>query len=206
MKRPRVIAITGGIGSGKSVVSHVVEAMGYDVYDCDREAKMLMDSSDSIKHDISTRIAPECIHDGAIDRGALAEIVFTDSDKLDTLNAIVHAAVREHLSGWIDSHPDDSTCFVETAILYQSGLDAMVDEVWEVDAPDELRIERVMRRNNMSREKVEDRLRAQKSYVPARLHDVRHLINNDGDTAILPRIEQLLRADGEFRGRYNEKI
>lgn len=199
MKRARVIAITGGIGSGKSVVSRIVEAMGYDVYDCDREAKMLMDASERIKHDISTRIAAECIRDGAIDRAALAAIVFTDSGKLDTLNAIVHAAVREHLNGWIGHHPAGNTCFVETAILYQSGLDAMVDEVWEVDAPDELRIQRVMRRNNMSRDKVEDRLRAQNSYVPTRLHNVRHLIDNDGDTAILPRIEELLRVAGELR-------
>ncbi|MDE6394102.1 MAG: dephospho-CoA kinase [Duncaniella sp.] len=195
MNNPRVIAITGGIGSGKSVVSRIVEVMGYDVYDCDREAKILMDSSERIKHDISTRIAAECIRDGAIDRVALAEIVFSDSDKLDTLNAIVHAAVREHLSGWIGSHPDASTCFVETAILYQSGLDAMVDEVWEVDAPDELRIQRVMRRNNMPREKVEDRVHAQNSYVPVRLHDVRRLIVNDGDTAVLPRVEDLLRTE-----------
>lgn len=192
MRKPHVIAITGGIGSGKSVVSHVVEVMGYDVYDCDREAKLLMDSSDRIKHDISVEIAPECICQGQIDRPKLAEIVFNDAEKLERLNAIVHAAVREHLSGWISDHSDDSKCFVETAILYQSGLDTMVDEVWEVDAPDELRIQRVMRRNNLSREKVEDRLRVQNSYVPDHVHSIRHLIDNDGDTPILPRIEQLL--------------
>ena len=71
----------------------------------------------------------------------------------------------------------------------------MVDEVWEVDAPDELRIQRVMHRNNMLREKVEDRLRAQNSYVPDRTHSTRHLIVNDGDSPILPRIEQLLCAE-----------
>ena len=195
MKRMRIIAITGGIGSGKSVVSRVVEAMGYDVYDCDREAKSLMDSSDSIKHDISTMIDATCICDGAIDRKALANIVFSDNEKLDRLNAIVHSAVRQHLATWIDHRLSKGICFVETAILYQSGLDAMVSEVWEVDAPDEMRIMRVMRRNNLSRTEVEARIHSQDSYIPDRRHNICHIINNDGDTPVLPRIELLLSAE-----------
>lgn len=204
MKKPRVIAITGGIGSGKSVISRIVEAMGYSVYDSDREAKLLMDASDSIKSDIADKVDSSCIKNGIIDRTVLAGIVFSDTDKLNTLNSIVHAAVRKHLAEWIGHQA--GTCFVETAILYQSGLDVMVDEVWEVDAPDEVRIQRVMRRNNLSREKVEERLRAQDSYIPPRLHDIRHRIDNDGDTAVLPRIEHLLLSVKDSVGHNGEKI
>ena len=78
--------------------------------------------------------------------------------------------------------------------------------MWEVDAPDEVRIQRVMRRNNLSREKVEERLRAQDSYIPSRLHDIRHRIDNDGDTAVLPRIEHLLLSVKDSVGHNGEKI
>ena len=82
--------------------------------------------------------------------------------------------------------------FVETAILYQSHLDKMVDEVWEVHAPEELRVNRVMLRNGLDREKVMARIDAQKSYNPARRHAVVHEIVNDGSVPVLPQVEKLL--------------
>ena len=94
------IAICGGIGSGKSIVSRILTVLGFDVYDCDREAKRLMDADDAIKDAIAREIAGECIVDGTIDRPRLAGIVFSDSVKLEALNAIVHAAVRRHLAAW----------------------------------------------------------------------------------------------------------
>ncbi|WP_302062698.1 dephospho-CoA kinase [uncultured Duncaniella sp.] len=189
----RLIAITGGIGSGKSVVSRIVSAMGYPVYDCDTQARRLMDRSDSIKSAIAELIAPSCIINGEIDRAALSAEVFSSAEKLECLNGIVHGAVREHLAMW-SSHPDRATGirFVETAILYQSGLDTMVDEVWQVDAPEELRIQRVMARNAMSRSQVTDRIKSQDSYIPAILHRRTRLIINDGDAAVLPQVERLI--------------
>lgn len=190
--RPYIIAIAGGIGSGKSVVSHIVSAMGYPVYDCDSRAKWLMDGSKSIKDAIAASIAAECIKDGVIDRPTLASIVFNDSEKLSLLNSIVHSAVREHFSAWTENCTTSDICFIETAILYQSGLDAVADEVWIVDAPLELRVSRVMHRNGLSRENVLSRISSQDSYTPATPHPHTSLIINDGDTPLLPRIEQLL--------------
>ena len=96
VNRHYIIAINGGIGSGKSVVSRIVTVMGYPVYDCDAQARQLMDSSDEIKAAISAGIHHACIKDGQIDRAMLASIVFEDKEKLAILNSIVHGAVREH--------------------------------------------------------------------------------------------------------------
>lgn len=187
----RLIAITGGIGSGKSVVSHIVTALGYQVYDCDREARMLMDNSGDIKRAIATDIDRACLtDDGQIDRTRLSEIVFTSPTMLERLNAIVHGAVREHLAAWHNSR--ENLKFVETAILYQSGVDRMVDEVWDVIAPRELRIERVIRRNGLTREQVESRIDAQDSFMPESVHSLVRQIVNDGDTPLLPQVEKLL--------------
>ncbi len=119
----RLIAITGGIGSGKSVVSRIVSAMGYPVYDCDTQARRLMDRSDSIKSAIAELIAPSCIINGEIDRAALSAEVFSSAEKLECLNGIVHGAVREHLAMW-SSHPDRATGirFVRQLSCIKAGL------------------------------------------------------------------------------------
>ena len=116
--------------------------------------------------------------------------MFEDKEKLAILNSIVHGAVREHFASWAENQPG-TVCFVETAILYQSGMDTMVDEVWTVDAPLDLRIERVMKRNGLTREAVMSRITTQDSYTPATPHPLVRLIINDADTPLLPRIEQL---------------
>lgn len=190
-----LIAIVGGIGSGKSVVSKVVRTMGYEVYDCDSRAKMLMDASEIIKKRIADEIHNSCVVDGAIDRKLLAKIVFDSSESLSKLNDIVHSAVRDDLAKWVKESRSDIK-FVETAILYQSGLDKMVDMVWEIDAPLDLRVERVMSRNSISREEVLARITAQESYEPASQHQsVTHIIN-DGDIPVLPQVEHLIKVVG----------
>lgn len=190
MMANRMIAISGGIGSGKSVVSEILSAMGYAVYDCDSEAKRLMDTSREIKKRISREISCDAVVDDVINRTLLGNIVFNDRKALETLNAIVHDAVRKDLQLWRESHRC-RLCFVETAILYQSRIDGMVDEVWEVEAPADVRVERVMKRNGLSREQVEARIASQE-FVPERYHDNTRRVTNDGCQAVLPQIERLL--------------
>lgn len=189
----KVICISGGIGSGKSVVCHALRAMGHSVYDTDTEAHRIMDSDPGIARLIAEQISPECITaEGAIHRPTLASIVFGEAEKLETLNSIVHEAVRRDLASWIVSHAEHGKIFVETAILYQSGLDRMVDEVWEVTAPEETRIERVMARNSLTREQVVARIRSQRLPDGTPLHPCTREITNDNLTPLLPQIEQLL--------------
>lgn len=187
----QLVAVTGGIGSGKSIVCRVIEALGYDVYDCDSRARKIMDCSDTIKCAIASDICAEAIlTDGTIDRSRLSEAVFGNPERLKRLNDIVHSAVLDDLKAWASTR---DIAFVETAILYQSGLDRIVDEVWEVVAPTELRISRVICRNGLNREAVLQRIAAQDSYIVSVKHPKVYEIINDDDMAILPQIEKLIR-------------
>ena len=191
MSSTRLIAITGGIGSGKSIISDILRAMGHKVYDCDTRAKALMDTDESIKNDLIDLFSIDAVrNDRTIDRKLLSEIVFNDPDALSRLNSIVHKAVRADLRRWRDTS-SDKTVWVETAILYASRLDREVDEVWEVTAPTELRVQRVMKRNSMSREQVLARISSQ-STTAAQLHPLTKAIVNDGVEPVLPQILSLL--------------
>lgn len=187
-------AITGGIGSGKSVVSRILRVLGYPVYDCDSRAKALMDADVIIKQQIIHDIDRETIAaDGTIDRRRLASIVFADAEKLAALNVIVHSAVRLDIQRWAEAC-GNSHAFVETAILFQSGLNETVTDEWRVSAPAEIRIERVMKRNSIARAEVEARMAAQAfSPSPEMRIPPLHEIINDGGHAVLPQIQTLLK-------------
>jgi dephospho-CoA kinase len=184
-----LIAITGGIGCGKSIVSLILKEMGYQVYDCDWKAKYLMDNSPTIKDCLKSTFGNDIIIDGTINRVKLANIVFNNKEKLVKLNNIVHSSVKEDLISWKLENSHKKLLFVETAILYQSGLDSIVDEVWEVNAPLEIRIERVMKRNNISRQEVLSRIESQKYEI---LTQADYIITNDDKVAILPQLVTIL--------------
>ena len=138
----KLIAITGGIGSGKSVVSTILRKLGYAVYDCDSRAKLLMATSADIKQELSEAFGADVIStDGTICAPRLAAKVFGDNEALMRLNGIVHPRVKQDILRWAEgiasSNGDCCECrvFVETAILHESGLDAIVDEEWQVTAP-----------------------------------------------------------------------
>lgn len=191
MQRPVIAAITGGIGSGKSVVSRMLQVIGYKVYDCDSRAKQLMDSNAQLKTEISEKITSEAINpDQTINRKALAAAVFTNAEKLRLLNTLVHNEVKHDFKLWIDSNAAEQIVFVETAILFNSGFDSLVDCVVRVDAPDEIRIDRVMQRNSISREEVLRRIEAQSSEMECR-HPATIDIDNSGTQPLLPVVESL---------------
>lgn len=187
-----MIAICGGIGSGKSVVSAILRSMGYEVYDCDCEARHLMEGSEDIKARIASEISFEVIAaDGGILRPRLAELVFADPELLLRLNAIVHGAVRADIARRLAANPQ---LFVETAIPVSGGIAAMeqCSCVWQVTAPEALRVERVMKRNHITATEVIARIGAQHGeYVPAAMEIV-----NDGRQAVLPQLHRLLQTCG----------
>ena len=191
MSNKRIIAVTGGIGSGKSVVCRILGMLGYYVYDCDSRAKAIMDGDIAIKFAIRDRICAEAIDDcGNLDRKAISSVVFADPDKLKALNAIVHTAVIDDFMRW-QSAIDAEIAFVETAILYQSGMDKLVNQVWEVVSPEEMRIERVCRRNALSPTEVKARIDSQRMVVDFPHPDIK-VINNDADHSLLIQIRNLL--------------
>lgn len=191
MMEKTLVAVSGGIGSGKSVVCRVLAALGYSIYDCDSRAKALMDADNNIKRRIALEIHAAAISDDmSINRDVLSRIVFSDQSKLTVLNSIVHAAVRDDIRAWAHEK-NERLLFVETAILYQSGLDAMVDAVWEVTAPEHVRVERVMRRNGLCKSDVMRRIQSQ-AFFPEKPHARVSVITNDDRRSILMQIDALL--------------
>ena len=119
-----IIAITGGIGSGKSVVSQVLRVAGYPVYDCDSNAKLIMDKDEEMQKQLADSFGSDVVVNGVIQRKVLASLVFADRNKLEKLNAIVHPAVRRDIKRWEETQKSD-VVFVETAILKESGVDSL---------------------------------------------------------------------------------
>lgn len=186
-----LIGITGGIGSGKSIIASILRILGYKVYDCDNVAKLLMDNNPNIKTAISTQISPLVISkNGEINRQLLADLVFNNNDLLSILNKIVHGAVLSDLLQWKEKE-QQTILFVETAILYSSGINYIVDEVWEITAPENTRINRVVKRNNTTPDKVKSRITSQKT-TNYQKHLNTHIINNDDTSLILPQVLLLL--------------
>lgn len=185
-----ITLITGGIGSGKSVVSRVLRAMGYTVYDCDSRAKALMDGSAEIHRRLASEISPSTLNaDGTINRPELSRLVFGDASRLAVLNSIVHGAVFDDIRAVHAAMSEGETLYVETAIPVSSGMDRMADRVWEVTAPEHLRIERVERRSGLNLDQIRARIEAQRSEaVPGAA-----VIVNDGLEPLLPQIEDLLQ-------------
>lgn len=167
--------------------------MGYKVFDCDSEAKRLMDTDPEIKKRLVREIAPDTVVDGKINRPVLAGHVFNSPEKLAILNNISHTAVKNALNEWIKVNSSQELLFVETALLYASGLNRIVDSEWRVEAPVDLRVERVMLRNNTSAQKVMERINAQAGEtIGTEPYPALSRITNDNRIPLLPQIHALL--------------
>ena len=192
---PRIIVITGGIGSGKSVVCTILRHMGFEIYDCEACARGIIDSSEKIIGHIESFISSAAIQsaDGKkyIHRPTLAQAVFSDPEKLQRLNRLVHGEVIADIMSVRSSLTGSDRMFVETAIAHSSGLDRMADEIWLVTAPEEIRIERTMRRDNTSRSAVEARIAVQDKSERHLDCTETHTIINDDRTPLLPQIIRL---------------
>lgn len=187
----RLIGLTGGIGTGKSTVARILRLRGYEVYDCDLEAKRLMDESTEVRRSLRDRWGEEIYSaEGELDRCKVAGYVFADCREKAWLDSLVHGLVRDDLKMWIDTHSGYShdTVFVESAILFSSGLADMCQEVWEVTAPPDIRVKRVMKRSGLTREQALARIEAQKEEqkICRSVHTLK--IVNDGTTPLLDSI------------------
>lgn len=205
----RLIGLTGGIGSGKSVVSRVLRIRGCHVYDCDLEARRLMDGSEDVCRALKERWG-EDIYDscGRLDRRRVAGYVFGDDAERAWLDALVHGMVRRDVRDWAGRHADAPVLFVESAILCTSGLAGMCAEVWEVTAPLEVRIARLKARNGLTEAEARSRIDAQRREAEllrelgepgairesGELREFRKLrvLRNSGSARLLPRLDLLL--------------
>ena len=156
------VGVTGGIGSGKSMVCDMLAARGIAVYIADTEAKRLMSSDETLKRDIVALFSDDAYLNGELNRAFLASRVFCDKEALQRLNGVVHPAVMRDFAVWAEAQEGDYVV-LESAILFEAGLEASVDATVAVMAPVELRLERAMRRDGADREKIEERMRNQLS-------------------------------------------
>jgi len=184
----KIIAITGGIGTGKSVISQVLRVMGYPVYDCDSEAKRLMVTDASLISGIKRLLGDEAYKaDGSLNRQYVSSCIFSDTSLVNAMNALVHPAVLADIERWANGTGCDIN-FVETALLRESNMSSIIHEVWTVTAPIEVRIERVARRSGLTEEQTRARIASQSN----ELIENASVIVNDGVKPVLPQVLALL--------------
>lgn len=156
------VGVTGGIGSGKSTLCRLFIERGIPVYDTDAAAKSLMQEDDALMSAIAARFGEECYRDGALNRAYLAQQLFSDDAAREALNRLVHPAVVADFERWAAEQQSDYL-IVESALLYEAGLDERLDRVVAVLAPESLRVERAMQRDGATEEQIRARMAAQMS-------------------------------------------
>ena len=179
------IGIAGGIGSGKSYVSQKISDFGYEVYDCDNAAKRLINTSPDIRQKLTALIGPDTYTaEGLLNKRVVADFLLASEANGRAINDIVHPAVFRDFE-------ESGMLFMESAIMYESGIYKLVDRVLAVVAPKEVRIQRVMARDNISREKVlewMDRQMPQKELI----HKADYVIVNDGQAEIDKQLKKII--------------
>jgi dephospho-CoA kinase len=183
------IALTGGIGSGKSLVARMLRILEVPVFEADVEAKRLMAMDPVLKEAIAARFGASTYSMGELDRKALAAVVFNDPAALADLNALVHPAVRKAFQEWADAR-HARYVVMEAAILAETGGHAAFDQVIVVSAPEELRLHRVMQRDGAEEAAVWARIRAQAG-EEERLAIADHVIINDDRQMVIPQVLQV---------------
>lgn len=191
LKAPLQIGITGGIGSGKSLVSRIFNLLGVPVYDADSRAKSVMTTDGILVSQIKKEFGVLSYHsDGSVNREYLAQHVFSDPKKLKRLNELVHPRVGEDFKRWVE---EQRTPYVlkEAALLFEAGSDKALDTILVVSAPEELRINRVLQRDkHRTAQQVMDIIRNQlKEEEKLKLSD--YIIVNDGNSPVIPRVLEL---------------
>lgn len=185
------IGITGGIGSGKSVVSHLLEVMGIPVYISDVASKQLTNSDVSIRRKLIDLLGEDVYIHGELNKPLLASYIFDDLEHIRTVNAIIHPRVRDDFRQWVECRASYPVVGMESAILIEAGFAGEVDAVVMVYAPEEIRIVRAMQRDASPRELIERRVRNQMSDEEKRTQ-ADFIIVNDGETPLIPQVLQLI--------------
>lgn len=172
-----IIGLTGGIGSGKSTVARMFESLGIPIYYADREAKDLMISSESLRAGIIDLLGEEAYINNVLNRAYIAEIVFNNKDKLQSLNELVHPEVQKHFEIWV-KNKDAPYVIQENALIFEKNQQDRYDQVVLVVADENTRIQRVMKRDDSSKDQVLERISNQLS-DKEKIRFANFVINND---------------------------
>lgn len=188
------VGVTGGIGSGKSTACRIFAELGVAVYDSDAEAKRLMCESGPLREAVRREFGDESYVDGRPDRAYLASRIFADDDARRRLNSLVHPAVMSDFAAWAERQSGDYVV-LESAILFEAGLESHVDRTIAVMAPERLRLQRAMMRDGATEESVRRRMACQLSDDAMRARADWAMVNVDLDE-LRREVEQ---CDGRLR-------
>jgi len=194
------VGITGGIGSGKSTVCRMFKLLGAPVFEADVVAKQLLQTHPKIRKGLIHLFGEDIyLDDNTVDRKKLAAIIFNDDVQLAKMNALVHPVVRSEFYEWVKQQ---NTPYVihEAAILFESGFYKLMDFTILVSAPEEERIQRVVKRDGVSEQQVRERLAKQWTDVEKRKLADKEIVN-DNNNPVLPEIIQIdkrLREHGKI--------
>lgn len=186
------IALTGGIGSGKSFVSRLLEDRYIPVYNADNEAKRLTDTDAGIRQRLMDLLGKEVYKDGVLNKPLLASYLFSDPAHALQVNAIIHPQVRQDFLAWVERQHECEIVGIESAILYESGFQDMVDAVVMVYAPVDLRVRRAMHRDGTGEAQIRARMAAQMDDEEKRRRSD-FVIVNDGVQLLAPQLDKIVK-------------
>ena len=185
------VGLTGGIGSGKTVVATIFRQLGVPVYDADKEARVLTETNKELKEKILTTFGSEFFNDDkSLNREKLGAVVFSDKEKLSMLNEIIHPVMKKHFAQWLVQNEKKKYIIKEAAILFESGSHTELDKIITIETPEELRISRVMERDNSSRDKFLSVMKNQWSDEERKAHSG-FIITNDEQQLLIPQVLKL---------------
>ena len=180
------IGITGGIGSGKSVVSRILLTLGIPVYDSDSRAKWLNDHSPVVRQALTDLIGSDLYENDILRRDRLAAAIFSSGDLLEQVNGIIHPEVKKYFCQW------RSECESESAILFSSGFNSLCDTVIRVDAPEKIRQERAMARDGSSVETMRQRMLSQEREQSLAKARADHTVLNAPPHLLVPQVVRII--------------
>ena len=185
-------AITGGIGSGKSYVSSLLEERGIPIYNADFESKRLTVQDVGIRKELVALLGEDIYQGATLNKPLLASYLFANSDNAVKVNSIIHPRVKDDFRRWVESQKDVPLVGLESAILYESGFDDVVDQVVMVYAPEAVRLQRAMKRDNATEEQVRARMSAQMDDEEKR-SKADFVLMNDGIMPLDVQLDDLVR-------------
>lgn len=185
-------AITGGIGSGKSYVSSLLEERGIPIYNADLESKRLTVQDEGIRKELVALLGEDIYQGATLNKPLLASYLFANSDNAVKVNSIIHPRVKDDFRRWVESQKDVPLVGLESAILYESGFDDVVDQVVMVYAPKAVRLQRAMKRDNATEEQVRARMSAQMDDEEKR-SKADFVLMNDGIMPLDVQLDDLVR-------------
>ena len=155
------IAITGGIGSGKTYVSNMFQERGIPIYNADTEAKRLMVQDEVIRKELVALVGEEVYQGAELNKPLLASYLFSSAEHVQQINSIVHPRVKADFIEWLKARQEYEVAGIESAILFEAGFRDSVDSVIMVSAPEELRLARAMKRDGATEQQIRNRMSAQ---------------------------------------------